>query len=143
MTRWCREFPASQRIRWNDPFESLRRRGAAISDIHAALFIPQAEGEGLHARQERDRPHLEKPRLRLMTLLQKVIRNARTEMMYVVVADVAGKPLQDARQFIERAALQRSPRVVPVRGPFPVRAFELVLHVEQPKSHRACQGGHG
>jgi hypothetical protein len=86
MTRWCRGTPASQRVRWNDPFESLRCRGAAIADIHPALLIPQAEGEGLHARQERDRPHLEKPRLRLMTLLQKVIWNARTEMMYVVVA---------------------------------------------------------
>ena len=52
--------------------------------------------------------------------------------MDVVHADIGGKPAQDARQVVMRAAEER--RRVQVPGPIlgPERVLELMLDVEQP-----------
>src|SRR3546814_18583286 len=63
-------------------------------------------------------------------------------MVDMVVADVAGEPLQDLRQLVTRAALQRCRRVIPVFVGRPVHVLELMLHVEQPDTGTGTDRGH-
>src|SRR5712675_1158035 len=98
-----------------------------VADQFPAFFVPESERERFEARPERDRLDLLKQRVRLVTFLDVVIGNARAEMVDVMEADVAGKPLEDARQFVKRTALQRRRRVTPVLAAFPVDVFELML----------------
>jgi len=75
-----------------------------------------------------------------MAFLEVIIRNGRAEVVDVVKADVAGKPLEDFRQFIERAALERGSAVIPISAAFPVDVFELVLDVKQPNASGSGDG---
>ena len=102
----------------------------AKADEDVALLVPQAKGEGMEARQQRDRLDRIEERVRLVAFLEMVVRNARAEVMNVMKPDIAGKPLQDSRQLVERASLQRRRRVVPILGARPIGAVELMLHVE-------------
>ena len=61
----------------------------AVPDELAALFIPETEAERLEAGEQRDRWNGLKQRLRLVTFLQVVIGNPRTQMMDVMEPDVA------------------------------------------------------
>jgi hypothetical protein len=65
----------------------------AKSHEDVALFIPQAKCEAFEARQQRDRFDRVEEWIRFMALLQVVIRNARTQVMNMVEANIAGKPL--------------------------------------------------
>ena len=56
----------------------------------------------------------------------------------MVVADVAGEPLEDFWEFIERAAFEGGGGVVPFFFALPIDSFVLVLHVEEPD---ASHGG--
>ena len=94
----------------------------AVADEAAVLFIPQPEGDGFQAGEQRDGLHLLEERIGLVAFLQVVIGNARTEVMDVMETNVSGKPLQHARKFVERTALQGRRRVIPVLTPFPVHA---------------------
>src|SRR5262249_22247217 len=67
-------------------------------------FIPQPEAQGPEALEERQRPDVAEQRLGAVAALQVVVRDARTQVMDVVEADVPGEPLQDARQLEVRAA---------------------------------------
>src|SRR3546814_7151960 len=78
-----------------------------------------------------------------MAFLQVVVRDACAEMVDLVVADVAGEPLQDLRQLVKRAALQRCRRVIPVFVARPVHVLELMLHVEQPDAGTGTDRGSG
>src|SRR5436189_4930047 len=109
-----------------------------VADEHPALFIPKTKRERFEAAAQRHGFDLLKQRVRLVASLQIVIGNARAEMVDMVKADVAGKPLQDLRKFVERTALQRCGGEVPVVAAFPVNSLELMLHVEQPDS---CPAG--
>ena len=73
----------------------------AVADQPVLLFIPETESERFQAPQQRDGFDGLKQRLRFVAFLQVIIRNARAEMMNVMKADIAGKPLQDSRQLIE------------------------------------------
>src|SRR3546814_13965444 len=74
-----------------------------------------------------------------MAFLQVVVRDACAEMVDMVVADVAGEPLQDLRQLVKRAALQRCRRVIPVFVARPVHVLELMMHVEQTDAGRSAE----
>src|SRR5690242_18555031 len=85
----------------------------------APFLIPQSEGERLKAREQRDRGHLLKERIGPMTAFQMVVRNAGTQMVDVVEADVAREPLEDFRELVEGTALQRRRRVIPIIAALP------------------------
>src|SRR6266516_7276989 len=99
---------------------------AAIADQLATLFIPKTKSERLEAREQRDGLHALKQRLRFVALLQVIIRNARTQMMNVMKHDVAGEPLQDLGQFVERTALQCRRGVIPFLGALPQNSIKLM-----------------
>ena len=105
-----------------------------VADQPAPLFIPETEGEGLQAGEQRDGFDGLEQWLRLMAFFEVIIGNSRAEMMDVVKADVAREPLQYLRQFVERTALQRRSRVVPFIAAFPVHSLELMLDIEQPEA---------
>src|SRR6478609_2620428 len=65
-------------------------------------------------------------------LWQSIIRNPAAQMVDVVDADIGGKPSQDARQVIVRAALQSGLMKAPAFVMGPERILELVLDIEQP-----------
>ena len=71
-----------------------------------------------------------------MAFLQMIIRDRRAEVMDVMKADVARKPLQYFRQLVEGTSFERSSAVIPVRTAFPMNIFELMLHVKQPHTRR-------
>src|SRR5580704_11203228 len=104
----------------------------AVADQSPAFFIPKPERDGFQARNEGDRFYLLKKRIGFVALLQIVIWNARTQVMNVVKPDVAGKPLQDPRQFVERTALECRCRKTPIVTPLPINIFKLMLDVEEP-----------
>src|SRR2546423_606046 len=106
----------------------------AVADELALLLVEKPEGERSQAREQRQRFHLLKERFRLVALLQVVIGNARAQMVNVMKANVAREPLEHFRQFVERAAMQRRGRIVPVPAAFPIDILELMLHIKQPYS---------
>ena len=63
------------------------------SHEYFALLIPEAKGEKSKARQQCDGLDRIEERICLMTLLEMVIGNAGTQMMNMVKANIAGKPL--------------------------------------------------
>jgi len=60
------------------------------------LLIPEPVRDRFQAGNESDRLDLLKERVSSVACLQVVIRNAGTQVMDMVEADVAGEPLQDA-----------------------------------------------
>ena len=98
----------------------------------ALFFIPQVQPQRLKARPERDGGHIHELGVLLHTALERVVRDARAEVMNMVKADIAGEPLEHLGQLEIRAAAQRGGGVVPFFVLGPVGAFELVLDVEHP-----------
>lgn len=115
---------------------------AAVADQLLALLIPEAEGERFQAGEERDGSYGVKQRHRLVTCLQVVVGNSGTQVMNMVKADAAGKPLQHAGEFVERAAVERRRGVVPLAVALPVHSLKLVLHVKEPHPRRARHHQH-
>src|SRR6266404_2532821 len=123
--------------RLRNPFRGgSRRRGrparlsqgpqCAVSNKSPAWFVPEAEGQRFEARKERNRLHRLEEGFGAMTLLQMIIRDARAQVMNVVKADVARKPLQHFRQLVKGASFQRRLAVVPAGAALPMSVFELV-----------------
>src|SRR2546429_745533 len=79
-----------------------------------ALLVPEPEAERFEAAEKGERFYLLKHQMRFVASLEIVIRNSRAQMMDVVVADVAGEPLQHLRQFVEGAAFQGRRSVIPL-----------------------------
>src|SRR5687768_1435036 len=82
----------------------------------SALFIPETEGEGLQDGEEGDGLDALEKGMGAVASLEVVIGNARAEMVNVMEADVAGKPLEYLRQFVEGTALQGGGGVIPFVG---------------------------
>src|ERR1700730_2335286 len=55
-------------------------------------------------------------------------------------ADIAREPLQNARQLVERTSVECRCRITPIATALPIRAFELMLYIEQPDSRSAGEG---
>lgn len=107
-----------------------------------ALLIPEAKRQTSQAGSQGNGLDLLEEAVALVTLLQVVVGNARTQVVDMVEADVARKPLQHLRQLVERAAPQRGRRIVPMLAALPVNIFELMLHVEEPEAGRASDRQH-
>ena len=76
------------------------RTGIVESDHLAVLFVPQSKSRAAETLPDAERRHLlEKWRL-IVTLFQSVVRDPRAQVMNVVKSDVAGEPLQEARQSV-------------------------------------------
>jgi hypothetical protein len=86
--------------------------------------------ETLQAGEQSDWFDGAKERLRTVAFLKMVIGDTRAQVVDMVKADVAGKPLEKPGQLVIRAPLKRRPLVVPLTAAFPVDAFELVLDIE-------------
>jgi len=72
-----------------------------ITDQLLLGFVPQPIIEGFKAGKEGDGFYLLEQRVGLVTFLQIVVGNARTQMVNMMKADVAGEPLEDAGQLIK------------------------------------------
>src|SRR5262245_2614197 len=105
------------------------------------LLAPEVETKRFEARPERDRGHLLKPGVLVVALLQRVVRDARAEMVNMVQPDIAGEPLQHFRQLEVGAAAQRGGGIIPVAMALPVSTLELVLDVEHPDPAQARYKG--
>src|SRR5579863_9658424 len=110
---------------------------------YLALLVPETKSERLEARQQRDRLDCLEVGIGVMTSFEMVVRNARTQVMNMMEADIAGEPLQEFGQFVKRAALERRRGVIPILGARPVSALELVLHIEEPKADGSGKSRHG
>jgi len=108
-----------------------------VADELLTAFVPKAIGEGFEAGKERDGFDGLKERFGAVTFLEVIVRNRRAQVMDVMKADVAGKPLQDFWQLVEGASLERSRAVIPIGAAFPMNVFELVLDVKEPHARRA------
>src|ERR1043165_5094981 len=111
--------------------------GRAVADELLAAFVPKAKGEGFEAGKEGDGFDGLKERFGAMAFLEVIVRNRRAQVMDVMKADVAGEPLQDFRQFVEGASLERSRAVIPIGAAVPMKVFEWVLDVKEPHARRA------
>src|SRR5256885_17035778 len=93
------------------------------ADEFFALLVPEPQAERFEAAEKRERFYLLKHQVRFVASLQIVIRNSRAQMMDVVIADVAGEPLQNLWQFVERAAFQGRRRIIPLRVALPIHSL--------------------
>src|SRR5688572_6729571 len=115
-----------------------------MSKAHEFLrrLVPESKAQGLQARGQSDGFDVLEYGVCLVTALEVVVRNARAQVMDVMEPYVSGQPLQDPRQLVVRAALQRRGGVVPALFTLPVGVFELMLDVEEPDSggarHHPC-----
>ena len=107
------------------------------------MLVPEAQRKGFKAGQQRDGFHGLEKWLGTVAFLEIVIRYPRAQMVNVMKANIAGEPLENLWQFIERTTLQRRGRIVPFAGPLPIDALELMLHVEQPHTRRTGHRGGG
>src|SRR6266581_7749429 len=122
---------------------SAKLAQAAVAYQLAALLVPETVGECSQAGEQRDRLHALKQWIGLVAALQVVVWDARTQMVNVMEPDVAREPLQDPGQFVKGAPLEGRFREAPFLAPLPVHSFELMLHVEQPETHRPGDRHHG
>src|SRR5450755_1223998 len=109
-----------------------------MAEAHESLplLVPESIGHRFEARWQRQGFDSLEVRVCVMTALEMVIRDARTQVMNMMKANIAGKPLQDFRELIEGTALKRRAGVVPLLDPRTVRTLKLVLHVEEPHAQR-------
>lgn len=63
-------------------------------------------------------------------------------MMDMMIADVAGKPAQNSREIIKRAAFHGCTQRIPRVFAGPVTTFKLVLHVKKLDTDPSCQPQH-
>ena len=92
-----------------------------------------------------DTQHLdlgEQVRVGVMTGGQAVVGDALAEVVYVVVADVGGEPVQDARQLEVARPLQGSGEITPTLVTVGVRIGEVVLDVENADEDRRSDRDH-
>src|ERR1041384_4729978 len=72
-----------------------------VPDQLVAPFIPKTEGERFEAREQGDGLHTLKQRIRFVTPLQVIVGDPRTQMMDVMIPNVAREPLQNLGQFVK------------------------------------------
>jgi len=78
-----------------------------------ALFVPEAEGEGFQTGKKGDGLDRAEKRFGAMALFEVIIGDVRAEVMDVMETDVAGKPLEEPRQFVKGTPFQRGLGIVP------------------------------
>ena len=83
------------------PLLGANRAKLAVAHQAPPLLVPEPEGEGFETGKQRDGLHGLKQRLGAVTLFQMVVGNPRAEVMDVMKANVAGKPLEHFGQLVE------------------------------------------
>lgn len=76
-------------------------------------------------------------------LFQAIIGDAGSQVVDVMVADVAGEPLQEFGQLVIRTALHGGADEVPLLIWFPVGVLELMLDIEKPDAYAGRDEEHG
>ena len=126
---------------------SLRRAVLSFEFAEAdelfLLLIPESEKGGLQTGKERDRIDILKFGIFVVTFLKMIVRNQRFQVMNVMIADVAGEPLQDFRQAVKGTALHGRQQVAPFVIGFPIGVLELVLNVKYPDARASGKPHHG
>ncbi len=112
-------------------------------DQSAGFLVVEAQAQRPQALGQRQLVHLLEHGLLAEALREPVIGDRRAQVMDMVKADVAGEPVQNSRQRIHRAALQRDRHVIASIAALPVDPVELVLDVEQPDTGGARDGEGG
>ena len=107
------------------------------------LLVPQPQRNTFQAGEQRDGVHLLELRVLVVALLQRVVGDARAEVMNVVQADIAGEPPQQPGQLEIGAAAQSSRGEIPVGAVLPIGILKLVLNVKQPDADGAGQDSDG
>ena len=79
----------------------------------------------------------------MVAALQVVVRNAGVQVVNVMVADVARKPLENPWEVVVAASGHGSGRVVPILTGGPIRVLKLMLNIEQPETEKRSEGHHG
>jgi len=100
-------------------------------------FIPQIQTDGCETLADRQGVGKSQFLDSLETGLQVVVRNSRLKVMDMMQADIARKPLQHRRQFVEGASLHCGVHRFPIVGTSPICRIELVLHVKEPNAAHA------
>ena len=75
------------------------------SDQSMMLLIPKTKCQRFQAGQQCDRFYLLKHKIFFITFFQKIVGNARTQVVNMMKSNVARKPLQNLRQFQKRTPL--------------------------------------
>ena len=105
-------------------------------------LVPEAQPDGFEAAPQRHALGAAQLGNGIVASSQAVARNLASEMVDVMETDRSGEPVQDARQIVERAALESGGVDVPLTGGPPVGVLELVLHIEQPDPDGAADSEH-
>src|SRR4051812_15352697 len=96
------------------------------------LLVPERQPNATQAFAQREAADLAQEFVAVQALLKTVVRNAAVQVVDVVQAHVARKPLQHARQDVVGTAPERGAMEVPLLAAVPDRVLVLVLDVEQP-----------
>jgi hypothetical protein len=98
------------------------------------LRVPQIGTHGLETLPKGQRIDMFiKQRSIAVALGEIVVRYGRAEMMYVVIADIAGQPVKYFRQAVVGTTLHSREHVVPVLFAVLVDILVLMLYVEKPQ----------
>ena len=96
------------------------------------IAVPQCVAQGLKRRAERKRWRRLKPGIGVVAFLESIIRDPRVYMVHMVKTDIAGKPLEQARQAKIGGAPERGRDKTPACVRHPLRLLKAVLDREQP-----------
>src|SRR5271165_1322708 len=110
----------------------LRGGGGAKRHQSLQIAVPQCVAQGLKRRAQRKRWRRLKSGIGIVAFLEPIIRDPRVYMVHVVKANIAGKPLEQARQAKIGGASERGRGKTPACIRAPLRMLKTVLDREQP-----------
>ena len=103
-----------------------------------ALLVPEAKGEKSKARQQCDGLDRIEEGICLMTLLEMVIRNAGTQMMNMMKADIARTPLHEGAHPHIAGGFHGSAFIGPAAAVLENHSREIMLGVKEVSADGMC-----
>src|SRR5258708_10812819 len=115
------------------------RKLTSVVERHQSArgFIPQRQPGASHAGLQAEAFRLAQLGILREAVPQPIIRNPARQVVDMVEADVAGHPVQDPRQIIERGALECRRLEGPACPAIPISLLALMLDVEEPDADRS------
>lgn len=107
------------------------------------LFIPNVQKDAFKAADQCNSLYLLEDLVFIMRAFQVVVWYLGSQVMYMVKANVAAKPLQQLRKFEKGSAAQSRFRIFPFFMPAPIGIFELVLYVKKENANRGTEDHNG